>query len=407
MTVKDTWDTKGMVTTIGLHPLANNKPKQDATLVARLKNAGAIIWGKTSLPFGSYDWQCHHPLSGRCNNPWHPGHTPGGSSGGSAAVVAAGISPVELGSDVAGSIRWPAHCCGVYGLRATEGLLDGEGHANIPGSPPAMRHFAAYGPLARSAEDIGLLMDVMLGDATDTTPPKEPKSLSEAKVGWTQTIAGLVPSRQTQSALQQTLKALKEAGASVEEIEVPFDLHEAYEVYGLVHGFEYKHCLPVVARNLLVTSAMRWLYYPYKYGRGLFTYYTVRGLTASISTYFRALKRLDQLRDEWRRWFRSWDLWITPVALTPALAHQRPGKPVAVDGHPVAYCDVAGPYTCPTAALGHPVLSVPTRLSDNGLPIGLQFHAAPYNEKQLIAFASELATHTETFPHPSLPPKGT
>src|SRR5882724_3684932 len=163
MTVKDTFETAGVCTTAGSPTLADHVPKTDATAVARLKSAGANVFGKTNTPLFAGDAQTYNEVFGTTHNPWDAAHSPGGSSGGSAAAVAAGLTPLELGSDIGGSIRNPAHYCGVYGHKPTHGIIPMRGH--VPGPPGALSEvdLGVGGPLARSADDLELALDVLAG----------------------------------------------------------------------------------------------------------------------------------------------------------------------------------------------------------------------------------------------------
>jgi amidase len=167
MTIKDSIETAGMRTTAGAEIYAKHVPKHDAPAVARLIAAGAVIMGKTNTPRFAMDVQSYNSLFGTTNNPWDLTRTPGGSSGGAAAALAAGLTALELGSDIGGSIRTPAHFCGVYGHKPTHGIVPTRGH--IPGPPGTLSEpdIAVLGPLARHAEDLALAMDVVAGPDGD------------------------------------------------------------------------------------------------------------------------------------------------------------------------------------------------------------------------------------------------
>ena len=153
MTIKDSLDTKGVITTGGTKGQKTRMPTQDATVVARLRSAGAILLGKTNTPELTLAGETDNLVYGRTNNPYDLSRTPGGSSGGAAAIVAAGGSPFDIGSDTAGSIRWPAHCCGIAGIRPTSGRVPRTGHA-IPFGLGAIDMLTQLGPLARFVEDL-------------------------------------------------------------------------------------------------------------------------------------------------------------------------------------------------------------------------------------------------------------
>jgi len=144
--------------------MASHVPSTDATVVSRLKAAGAILLGKTNLPVMSMDFQAINPIFGRTNNPWNVAHSPGGSTGGGAAAVAAGLTALEIGSDIKGSLRIPAHFCGVFSLMPTQNLVPLTGHIpEPPGAPTGVRHMATTGPLARSVQDLELALRIIAG----------------------------------------------------------------------------------------------------------------------------------------------------------------------------------------------------------------------------------------------------
>src|SRR5215469_3821882 len=170
MTVKDVWETEGLVTTSGATELAKHIPAADALGVARLKRAGAIIFGKTNTPEYAGDWQTYNEVYGRTNNPWDVSRTAGGSSGGAAAAVAAGLTPLEFGSDIGGSIRVPSHCNGVYGLKPSWGVVPVRGH--IPGPPGSLLtpDVGVAGPMARSVADLRTALGVLAGPLPEDAP---------------------------------------------------------------------------------------------------------------------------------------------------------------------------------------------------------------------------------------------
>jgi len=163
MTIKDSFAVTGMAATCGLEELRDYRPHEDAVAVAKIRASGAVIFGKTNLPAGAADHQSCNTLFGLTRNPWDSERTVGGSSGGSAAALAAGLTSLELGSDIGGSIRVPAHFCGVYGHKPSYGLVSTEGHIPPPPGHLAPAELGVAGPLARSAFDLELLFDVVLG----------------------------------------------------------------------------------------------------------------------------------------------------------------------------------------------------------------------------------------------------
>jgi amidase len=163
MTIKDSFEVAGMPATCGIEQLRHYRPARDAVAVGRIRQGGAVIFGKTNLPAGAADHQSFNSLFGLTRNPWNVERTVGGSSGGSAAALAAGITPLEFGSDIGGSIRVPAHFCGVYGHKPSYGIVSVEGHIPPPPGHLAQPELGVAGPLARSAADLELMLDVVLG----------------------------------------------------------------------------------------------------------------------------------------------------------------------------------------------------------------------------------------------------
>jgi len=193
VTIKDAIETVGLRTTGGFPPLAAYVPTTDAPVVARLRAAGAIIMGKTNVPVLSADYRADNPIFGRTNNPWALDRTPGGSTGGGAAALAAGLTALEVGSDLAGSVRIPAHYCGVYGLKPTEHRVPCTGHIpEVPGTLKGRRHMQTIGPLARSVEDLALALRLMAGpDGWQWEVPPVPllpaadRPLETLRLAWT------------------------------------------------------------------------------------------------------------------------------------------------------------------------------------------------------------------------------
>ena len=245
VTIKDCFEVAGLVTSVGAPALQNYIPREDASAVARLRRAGAIILGKTNVPLLTGDFQTYNSLYGTTNNPWNLGFSPGGSSGGAAAAIATGMSALEIGSDLAGSIRWPAHCCGIFGLKTTWNIIATYGH--IPPLPD-MRlernpELLVVGPLARSAADLALALDVLAGprDPSMPGPPLAPPRKASPKglrvALWLD--EPLAPADATVAdAVGKAALMLEKAGAVVDPTARPaFSFEEAWEVSAvLVHA---------------------------------------------------------------------------------------------------------------------------------------------------------------------------
>ncbi|HHP7230341.1 MAG TPA: amidase, partial [Xenococcaceae cyanobacterium] len=247
ITIKDTIETAGLLTTAGYPPLKDYIPSEDATTVARLKAAGAIIFAKTNPAKLAGDYQSKNPLFGQTNNPWDLERTVGGSSGGSASAVAAGFSPLDIGSDVAGSIRVPAHYCGVYGFMPTDRRVPTTGHIPpLPGKPNYIRHMLRIGPLARSVEDLQLCFSLIAG--ADIRQPEIPpvpldkptdKKLSDLRIAWTYGVDFLPISQDTRSCIQTAINCLSDAGCYLEQCNpTDLDWEEALAIYSAFASYE-------------------------------------------------------------------------------------------------------------------------------------------------------------------------
>src|SRR5437762_1350948 len=223
-TLKDAHATAGMRTTTGFPPLADYVPQEDSTVTARLKAAGGILIGKTNVPVLLADFQSNNPIFGRTNNPWNLERTPGGSSGGAAAALASGMTPFEMGTDLAGSIRIPAHFCGLFGLKPTEKRVSLAGL--IPGlpTPRSVRIMSCIGPMARTVEDLALLYSIIAGpDERDTEVQPVPVDkmphleLKHLRVAFAPSFPGLPVAAEIRGAVEQLAKQLRPLCAVVEE----------------------------------------------------------------------------------------------------------------------------------------------------------------------------------------------
>jgi amidase len=399
ITVKDNYDVAGMTTTIGMPWLRDNVVTRDATLVGRLRDAGAIVWGKTNVPFASYDWQTFNPTSPRTANPRDVNYGPGGSSGGSAAALAAGLTPLELGSDVAGSIRIPASVCGVVGLRPSEGLLSNHGHGALPGLAHSLRSLATPGPMARTIADLQLALTVLEGsDPHDlrapprlAKPAREVTDSSRLCIGWSDRVGRIAPCREVARVVEATLATLRAAGVDVvrAELDEAIDVEHALDTWGIIQGFELRAGAPFLLRAGPVASALGSLHYMMRY-RGAFGRRVARGWLATPHQYFRALDERDELAARADSFLARFDAWLAPVWPIVALPHVKTGAPIQIDERRLPYGDALGAYCIPTAALGTPAVSLPAGVSERGLPIGLQLMARRWHDHDLLAVAASV-----------------
>jgi len=396
ITIKDIFDVRGLRNTAGYAPARDNVSTTDATVTTRVLEAGAVILGKTNVPLLCYDWQCDSPIFGRTNNPWDLTRTPGGSTGGGAAAVAAGLSPLEIGSDAAGSIRIPSHFCGVYGLKPTENRVSGAGHGELPGGlPRGLRHLVSFGPLARSIADLRLALTLLEGPdgrhpevppVPPTAPMREPPRPEAIRIAWMDALPHSPVSEETSATLRAAAAALEAAGCRVERTApADFGLHEALELWGEINGFEMGVMTPEPIRFLLRHTTYLGL------GRTRWTRGLRGGLGMNPRRFVRALAMRDGVIAALERFLAGFDAWMLPVAAIPAFPHMRSGKSLEVDGAKVAYTTAVGAYAAPFNLTGSPAVALPAGQSREGLPIGVQLIGRRWDDDRLLAVAERVA----------------
>ena len=385
MTVKDTLETAGVRTTAGAPILAGYVPERDATAVARLRAAGAVIFGKTNTPAFAADAQTSNPVFGTTRNPWDASRAAGGSSGGSAVAVAAGFAAAELGSDIGGSIRNPAHYCGVYGHKPTHGIVPLRGH--IPGLPGSLAEtdLAVVGPLARSADDLTLLMDVVAGpDESRATawslalPPPRRRALRDFRVAAWLDDAFCPIDDEVRAHLEAAVAAVRATGARVDDRARPVpDLGAAFRCYERL-------LLPIVAAGL-----------PPEEFAGVVRVaeeasaddvrpevLSARAITLRHRDWLAADEERARLRAAWATFFRDYDVLLCPIEPVAAIPHDTEGpvaaRVIQVNGRPRPYLDQIVWAGLVTMAL-LPATVAPVGRTRGGLPVGVQI-VGPYLE---------------------------
>ncbi|MBL8330778.1 MAG: amidase [Rubrivivax sp.] len=412
ITVKESFNVAGLPTTYGFQAFAGNIATQDALTVQRLKAAGAIVLGKTNVPVSLADWQSFNPVYGTTCNPWHLGRTPGGSSGGSAAALAAGFSALELGSDIGASIRNPAHYCGVWGHKPSWGVVPMAGHELVPRAEPEAFDIAVAGPLARSAADLPLAMDILCGaQATLWTPQgrlpfhwrDDGRPLRSLRVAVLFDDAQAEVDRSVQSALRQLAAWLRDQGAQVLEDERPVDSAEAHEVY--IHLLRAATGNPYDDSTYAQAQAIARALVPGDAGYRARHY---RGISSTHRDWYAMDQRRARLRQQWAAFFERVDLLVCPVATTPAFAHQQTGerweRMIPVNGHTQPSTDALFWAGYP-GVVGLPATALPLGLSDEGLPVGAQVVAPWLADPLCLRFAIWLEQGFRGFvPPPEAPP---
>lgn len=383
VTVKDTIDTQGLRTTSGSRLRAHHVPDRDATAVARLKAAGAIILGKTNTPEMAISYETDNPVFGRTKNPHAHDRTPGGSSGGEAAAIAAGLSPAGLGSDLSGSIRVPAHFCGIAGLKPTTGRVPLDGHT--PSVNGLLSFGACIGPLARTVADLDLLFKV-IADAPPSGRDAGASSLAAGiaalrglRIAW-YSDDGVAPiTDETRKAVVAAAKVLSDVGLEVSEARPPgisrgsslwiglFSGAATAQLIEFYRGREDEAGPPVLA---LLGNLDEETDFPNKISRA-------ERVAAAV------LER-ERLREDLLRWMKTTPLILAPVGATPAFEHGA--QRVEVNGRSISVWRAFG-YSQTFNVFGLPSVVVPAGRSAEGLPIGVQIVGRPFEEKTVLAAA--------------------
>lgn len=396
MTVKESFNVAGLPTTWGDPRFKGWQPPADSLAVARLKRAGAVILGKTNVALRLADWQSANEVYGTTNNPWDRARTPGGSSGGSAAALAAGFVPLELGSDIGGSLRAPAHFCGVFAHKPSLDLVPMRG-AGPPHSPasPARSDLPVVGPLARSAADLMLALEVLAGpdewsDGVGTRLAL-PAPRHDDLAGYRVLVIAEHPLFPTASAVQAALAALVErlakAGATIllAAPNLP-DLAETARIYVELLMAFYSADLPE-AEYQKAEAAARAVPPEDRSLRG----FRLRGLALSHRDWLRANRLRGRLREEWRALFREVDVVLCPPMPTPAFPHDHTvgqgRRRLDVDGRPLLYPDQIV-WASIATLFGLPATVAPIGCSETGLPIGVQIIGPFLEDRTPLAFAA-------------------
>ena len=391
MTVKESYNVAGWPTTWGLPEYKGNIAKTDALAVERLKRAGAIVFGKTNVPVLLADWQSYNPIYGTTNNPWDLLRTPGGSSGGSAAALAAGLTGLEMGSDIGASIRNPAHYCGVYGHKPTWGTCSPKGHGLPGGAHPG--DIASIGPLGRSADDLALALGITAGPDEIDASGWELRLARPKLTSFRKLRVAVMPSHPTaevdasvSGAIQRLAGALAKKGARVSDAARPdFDPDEAHRVY-------IATLRAATAARQLPEHVELWQRLAKERPATDMSYeaQAARANTMSHREWLGWSNRRHQMRLAWAEFFRNWDVLLCPTAATPAFPQNQRGerweRMIEVNGKPQ-------PSTTQMFWAGYsgmcylPSTVAPIELAGGKLPVGVQIIAPQYGDYRSIAVA--------------------
>ncbi len=402
MTIKDSFQTEGCITTSGSPDLADHVPTADAWPVARLRDAGAIPFAKTNLPLFAGDIQSYNEVYGTTNNPHDLDRTPGGSSGGSSAALAMGFTPIELGSDIGGSIRVPAHYAGVMGHKPSYGIVPA--HGQIPGMPGTLSQadLAVCGPMARTVDDLEIELDALVGPDRWNEPawrlelpPPRTRELGELRVAaWLDDVDCPVDVS-TRRVLGDLVGTIEAAGGRIDNDARPgFTLAKADTVFksllfAALSGGASRGAIEEMADADSTTP----------FGR------MALAMSARHRAWLADNERRLQLRERWREFFDRYDVVLMPVQPRGAIPHDHSepqwDRRIEIDGVDRPYLDLFG-WTGPAGAGLLPATVVPAGIGDDGLPIGVQIVGPYLHDRTTLQMARIVADLVGGCPRPTL-----
>jgi Asp-tRNA(Asn)/Glu-tRNA(Gln) amidotransferase A subunit family amidase len=394
VSIKSSFEVAGLRCESGTRLRAGYVPAQDAPLVARLGAAGAIVLGVTNTPELLMAWETDNLLYGRTSSPWDLERTPGGSSGGEAAAIAAGMSAGGAGSDGGGSIRVPAHFSGICGLKPTPGRIPATGHFPVSAGPFAQ--IGVVGPMARTVADLKLLFDVMQGpDLGDTCAAPVPlrwpgeKEIRKLRVGYFEDDGRTPATPETCAAVRTAAEALRRAGFQVETFR-PQGLEEARQLW-------WKYF--VVAGGMLLRPMFKGRESDISPILKQFLEWSAAEPALTAETLLEAWIQRDLLRTQFFAQMQQYPILLCPAAAIPAFPHGE--RSWQVEGKTVHYLD-AWSYTEFFNLLGNPAAVVPVGRSPEGMPIGVQIVGLPWEEEKLLAVAEVLEQQCGAWKRPPI-----
>ncbi len=390
ITVKDAIATEGIRSTGGATELAEHVPSEDAPVVSSVREAGAIVFGKTNLPRWSGDVQAYNEMFGVTGNPWDPTRTPGGSSGGASAAVSAGLTSFEIGTDIGGSVRLPAHFAGVCGHKPSFGVIPQHGYLDHVTGGTVEADVNVFGPLARTVDDLAVLVDVMAGPTADRAtawtldlPPARAKNPADLRVAAWLDDPSCAVSSTVGALLEGAVSALGQHGVDVTSTHPDVSIANVWET-GLPlisaatsPGRSDEEWEEQVRKandpSLDPTTAMRY-----------------RASTLYHRDWLLMTERREELRKVWAEFFTHYDVLLCPVAVTEAFPHTLDGglysRTIQIDGSERPYADLIA-WTSMIGFVYLPSTVVPVGLTPEGLPVGIQVVGPFLEDRTTLSFA--------------------
>jgi amidase len=384
VTIKDSLATAGLRSTSGAAELKDHVPTTDAAAVASIKRAGAIVFGKTNLPAWSRDVQTRNDMFGTTNNPWDVSRTSGGSSGGSAVAVAAGLTAFDIGADIGGSLRIPAGFCGIFSHKPSYGIVPQDGYLDRLDGGTSYADLNVIGPLARDPRDLHLVLSVIAGpDAHHADgwrlelPPPAHETLPGYRVGVWLDEDALELDAEAAAVMRQAISRLADAGAKIESAKPDIDFFAAVELY----------------HSLVVPAASAHLSEP------------PPGQAMSHHRWLDLDHRRRRLIAAWHDWFERFDVLLCPVTPMPAFPHVAWGPPaervieINERAYPVVF---ATAWTGMVGVAYLPSSVVPVGRTSAGLPVGMQVVAGRHRDNTALHFATQIAAELDGYRVPPI-----
>ncbi|MGB0062050.1 amidase [Candidatus Binatus sp.] len=393
VTIKDSIITEGVRSTWGMKMFEHHVARQDAPTVERLRAAGAIVIAKTNTPEMTMDYDCDNPVFGPTNNPWNRERVPGGSSGGEAAALAVGMSPLGMGSDFRGSIRVPAAFCGVVGLKPSWGTIPGSGHM-APGiaSPPPIAHMATIGPMARYVDDLTLAYNVVKGphpSAPYTVPTAqahpEKVDLKTVRCAIFTDACEVPVASEIRAAIERAGRELQKMGIVVEAVKPPID--DGDRLWWEYNGAD---------GNQLMAEAFG---EGMKHSRERLRKFLVAGESKSAAEFFKIAIQRDGWRVQLAEFMERYPIILGPAFCVTAFKHGA--TEVEIDGKTYPHFMAGWPVAWGNCA-GLPGVVVPCGKDRDGLPIGLQINGRAFGEETVLAVAKAAETALGGYQKPPL-----
>lgn len=405
ITIKDAYATEGIVSVDGLPEYKNFVPRVNADGVQRYVDAGAIVFGKTNVPLNSADIQSYNVIYGQTNNPWDVSRTCGGSSGGASAALAAGLTPLELGSDIGGSIRTPAHFNGIFGHKPSYGIVSQRGHLPMPESL-SEGDLWVPGPLATCVDDLKQAMQLLIGPHQEKAvgwkvdlPPSRVETPDQLRVAAYFEDPNVVLDAESKALLESTATTLENIGAKVtRNVKPDFDTGENHDVYMRLLTAAMTAGLPPDERAKMEELASN-----AEPGTNDPAVLNALMATMSHSDWVILNERRFKLADKWRDFFQDYDILLCPVAVVPAFGHDHSepmGKRVLeINGEERPYWDLL--FWAGFALVSYlPATVVPAGRTRANLPVGVQIVGPYLEDNTSLAVAEMLEQHHQAFEAP-------